>query len=108
MRPSKWHQESFLGSNKTCSWNDYIPYTNVLWLRYLFNMLVLKLKKDCPPATISKIEVEAKELKRRFDVRTKVVNGAFSTAEDVLTWMIQAGWVTEDQIAGDTTFLSEA
>lgn len=70
-------------------------------------MLIRKLKNDRPNETVSKIEIEAKELKRRLDTRTKVENGAFSTAEDVLTWMIQAGWVTEDQIAGDNTFLSE-
>lgn len=53
------------------------------------------------------IEHAGRELERRLDTRTKVENGAFGTAEEVLTWMIEEGWVTAEQINGDSTILSE-
>lgn len=112
MWQSKYHTEdSFRNANPPRSWSDYIPYTNVLWLRYLLMMLLGKLKHDGADPNIAKsLEADIKAMKTRFDFRTKVENGAFSTAQDVLVWMIEQGWVTDDQIAGEdgTTFLSEA
>ncbi|KUJ07155.1 uncharacterized protein LY89DRAFT_789946 [Mollisia scopiformis] len=89
------------------SWSEFLPYTNVLWLRYLLLMLIRKLK-DKHPSLAKNVEAEAKELKRQFEPMTKVENGAFSTAQDVLVWLVGAGWVTEEQISGEdgTSFLT--
>lgn len=40
---------------------------------------------------------ETKELNSRLDSRTKVQNGAFSTATDVLFYCVEKGWISEEQ-----------
>lgn len=53
---------------------------------------------------------ETKELNTRLDPRTKIENGAFSTATDVLCHCIEKGWVSEEQAedyGADITVLHE-
>ena len=40
---------------------------------------------------------EAKELSNLLDSRTKLENGAFLTATDVLCYCLEKGWVSEEQ-----------
>ncbi|KAE8447137.1 hypothetical protein EG329_011121 [Mollisiaceae sp. DMI_Dod_QoI] len=115
MHPKPWHTPSSRALNNGHTWSDFIPYTNVLWLRYLLKMLFSKLKKNIPASdknTMKNLETETAELRRRLDTRTKIDNGAFSSAQDILLWMSEQGWVSEEQIAGEggdeTTFLSQS
>lgn len=109
-RPAKWHKDTFHDTKLKCSWDDYIPYTNVLWLRYLWNMLTAKFQRDLSPferGRYAQVEIKGKELKRRLDPDTTVERGAFSTAEEVLAWMINEGRVTAEQVSGDASILSQ-
>lgn len=98
MRPISWHtSESYLHAGEP-SWSAYTPYTNVLWLRYLLYVLTNKLRKYTKddPTVIRTLEEEVKELKRRFDTRTKV--GAFNTAAEVMHWMCDQKWLDRTRV----------
>lgn len=133
MQPIPWHNEASRGEFGDRSWEEYIPYTNVLWLRYLLSYLMKSYKKseDAANTTNNKsskgsksskkakrvedsplvpFEEEISELKKRLNVRTKVENGAFSRAWDIVAYAVEMGWVNEDQVMGhgvDTSVLTE-
>lgn len=46
---------------------------------------------------LKKFNDEMKELNRRLDCRTKVENGGFGTATEVLWYCVESGWVSEVQ-----------
>ncbi|CZR67183.1 uncharacterized protein PAC_17082 [Phialocephala subalpina] len=118
-RPLKWHTPTtFTSSKLNRDWSSHIPYTNVLWLRYLLFFLINRLKESLPTAKEQKklkphskkgrmterfkeLEEEIKELKRRLDPRTK--NGAFGSALDVSDWMMGPGvsWVAAEQVMNE-------
>ncbi|CZT13510.1 uncharacterized protein RCO7_09304 [Rhynchosporium graminicola] len=118
MQPASFHTIPItsLPSSETHNhtWKDHIPYSNVLWIRYILSFLTKQLKKHSPGSKIKKdlvtFEAEIKDMKRRLDVRTKVENGAFESACQVLDYVFLKGWVSEEQLGGaglDSTILSQ-
>ncbi|KAL2064679.1 hypothetical protein VTL71DRAFT_3817 [Oculimacula yallundae] len=96
------------------SWKDHIPYSNVLWIRYILSFLTKQFKKHSRGLKTARdlvtFEAEIKDMKRRLDVRTKVENGAFENACQVLDYVFLKGWVSEEQLGGagiDSTILSQ-
>lgn len=80
----------------------------------MLSFLTKQFKKHSrgPKATkdIVTFETEIKDMKRRLDVRTKVENGAFESACQVLDYVFLRGWVSEEQLGGagmDSTILSQ-
>ena len=95
-----WHSNESRFLNMGHSWDEYIPYTNVLWLNYIFTYLVKSYKRDASglPGNMNTFLDATKELSRRFNVRTKVENGGFKTAQEVLEYCISKEWVTVQQV----------
>ncbi|PMD52536.1 uncharacterized protein K444DRAFT_543262 [Hyaloscypha bicolor E] len=93
-------------------WSEYIPYTNVLWIRYLLHHLERSFKEHgVDQKELTEFKNQTKELKTRLDPRTLVKNGAFETAGGVLDFVWEKGWVSQEQLEErgvDTTILSEA
>jgi hypothetical protein len=53
---------------------------------------------------------ETRELSKRLDTRTKVENGAFSSAQEVMAYIAEMGWVSEEQVERygvDSTMMSQ-
>lgn len=109
MQPASFHTtpiSSLPSSENTTNrtWKDHTPYSNVLWIRYILSFLTKQFKKHSrsPKAKKALVEFEAeiKDLKRRLDVRTKVENGAFESACQVLDYVFGMGWVSEEQLGG--------
>ncbi|KAK0118595.1 hypothetical protein ONS96_011687 [Cadophora gregata f. sp. sojae] len=106
MQPASFHSTpiSELSPSETNNhtWKDHIPYSNVLWIRYILSFLTKQFKRHSrgPKATkdLATFEAEIKDLKRRLDVRTKVENGAFVSACQVLDYVFGKGWVSEEQL----------
>ena len=111
MKKSSWHDEDSRYANNGHTWSEFGPYTNVLWIKFLLSYLIKAAKK----AGVSKREMtqlndEIRELNRRLNVRTKIENGAFSTAADILEFAAAQGWVNDQQIESygvDITVLSD-
>ena len=93
-------------------WSEYIPYTNVLWIRYLLHHLERSFKEHgVDQKELREFKNQTKKLKTRLDPRTLVKNGAFETAGGVLDFVWEKGWVSQEQLEErgvDTTILSEA
>lgn len=112
MLPASWHDEISRSSNNGHTWSEHIPYTNVLWIRYILSYLTKTFKRSKPlncKEDLKAFETETKVLKRKLDVRMKVENGAFSSAMEVLEYAFGKGWVSEEQLEEfgmDSTILS--
>ncbi|KAE9367951.1 hypothetical protein N431DRAFT_348760 [Stipitochalara longipes BDJ] len=92
-------------------WSESIPYTNVLWIRYLLHYLEHNFKKHGEKKYLEAFRYETKELKSKLNPKTAVKNGAFVDARQVLEFCVGAGWVSEGQLLErgvDSTFASEA
>lgn len=103
-----WHSEESRAKNDGHTWAEYIPYTNVLWIKYLFGWLhghyqkSILPKKDYGFYSIPGIS----DLRHKFDLRTRQ---GFESAADLLIFALDQGWITNDQIdesGVDTTILS--
>ena len=101
----EWHNEASRGKNNGHTWKEFCPYSNVLWIKHILGFLI-KRYKGLGPQTIEaktalhEFEKETKDLKFRLNVKTSVDKGAFSTAAEVLQYVIQKGWVSEEQVMG--------
>ncbi|KAH7416770.1 hypothetical protein BKA64DRAFT_276586 [Cadophora sp. MPI-SDFR-AT-0126] len=118
MQPASFHttpiSELPSSESNNRNWSDHTPYSNVLWIRYILSFLTKQFKKHSPGPKAAKylatFEAEIKDMKRRLDVRTKVENGAFVSACQVLDYVFGRGWVSEEQLGSagvDSTILSQ-
>jgi hypothetical protein len=84
MYPSSWHTPDSLPSDFTTPWKTFIPYTNVLWLRYILAYLLQSYKKSTNRMSSSQrrelnlFTTSIRELSKRLNVKTKIENGAFT------------------------------
>ena len=79
------------------SWKEYTPYSNVLWIRYLYFYLQRDFKKHGgDKAVLKEFQEQTKVLRTRMDTRTK--DGAFMSAQEVLIHVVEQGWVSEEQL----------
>lgn len=94
-----WHDEKSRSLNNGHTWEEFIPYTNVIWLHYFLGYL----KRQCaeiPGWTREdemKFQSETRDILKRMDVRTKVENGAFMSAAAVLKHCVEAGLIDAEQ-----------
>lgn len=100
-----WHDEESRLLNNGHTWDEFIPYTNVIWLRYF----LAYLKKQCaaiPGWTDDDqktLLAETKTISKAMDVRTKEENGAFMTAGAVLRHCVDVGLIDVEQGGFDTS-----
>lgn len=109
-RPAKWHTDASRDLNEGHTWAEFIPYTNVLWIKYILQYLgknYLKSKTNDLTA-YETFKAETKELSSRLNPMTKVENGAFSSAGQMLEYVVAQGWVVEEQIVEYGAELSES
>ncbi|TVY54784.1 putative serine/threonine-protein kinase haspin-like protein [Lachnellula cervina] len=119
-----WHESQTLSpspSSAPCkSWSEYTPYSNVIWIGYILGYLKKALKKTTTSTSTSTttstrnmkgkrgngkgskdvlalFNEETKGLTGKLDFRTKIANGAFGTATEVLLYCVERGWVSEVQ-----------
>ncbi|PBP26688.1 hypothetical protein BUE80_DR002351, partial [Diplocarpon rosae] len=104
MQAASWHDEASRSPSRTNghTWAEHTPYSNVLWIRYILSYLTKTFKKSSGSESVKRelrsFEADTRDLKRRLDVRTKVENGAFSSAMEVLDFVYGRGWVGESQL----------
>lgn len=95
------HLLSNTPDGKPVSWAGYYPYTNVLWLSYIYNYLCQHFKGD--KRELKAWKEETQEMWRYLDpaqvdaVRNEGSIG-FGAAEDVVVFAVERGWITEEQV----------
>lgn len=104
--PPKAHDKPYeKGVNGRVSWKQHHAYTNVLWLAYLYEYLVKNFKGGKKELVV--FRRESHEFWTHLDPEAPPEILSFSSAEDVVEFAVEAGWIEEDQLVGpnrDTSF----
>ncbi|TDZ29362.1 Serine/threonine-protein kinase haspin-like protein hrk1 [Colletotrichum spinosum] len=101
--PPSGHKSPYpvAANGKPLSWDLYVPYTNVLWLAYLYQYMIKGFKGDKgDKKDVSEFKKATKELWKYLDPEAKAGVPAFSCAADVVTFAVEAGWIHESQLMG--------
>ncbi|CAH0049245.1 unnamed protein product [Clonostachys solani] len=93
----KKHDSAYAGGiDGPISWDAYAPYTNVLWLAYLYEYLVNNFagsKKE-----LKDFKKLTGEMWGYLNPEAKSNVPCFGSAEDIVGFAVEAGWVREDQL----------
>ncbi|CAH0026912.1 unnamed protein product [Clonostachys rhizophaga] len=95
--PPEKHDSAYAkGIDGPISWDAYAPYTNVLWLAYLYEYLVNNFagsKKE-----LNHFKKLTGEMWGYLNPEAKSNVPCFGSAEDIVGFAVEAGWVREDQL----------
>ncbi|KAL2156210.1 hypothetical protein VTH82DRAFT_955 [Thermothelomyces myriococcoides] len=87
------------------SWRGYHPYTNVLWLAYLYAFLVRHFAGDA--RELKRFRRETRELWAHLDPGAPRDVLSFPSAGDVVRFAVEAGWIAEEQVVdGEASLVS--
>ncbi|KAL3424937.1 haspin protein kinase [Phlyctema vagabunda] len=102
-KPPSWHTNNSRKKNEGHTWEDETPYSNVLWISYLYEFLCLALcsEDDLPYTSFSvdqqQFYSDTAEFRKKL-VHSKKNNKRFLTAVGVMDYCIEKGWITQDQV----------
>ncbi|KAI1766052.1 hypothetical protein GGR53DRAFT_487939 [Hypoxylon sp. FL1150] len=86
------------GIDGPIAWARHEPYTNVLWLAYIYEWMVTNfkgLKKE-----VNSFKRLTKELWMYLNPDADDNVPSFGSASDVVRFALEAGWIEEDQLMG--------
>lgn len=97
--PPKSHTKPYeSGFDGPISWTGYYPYTNVLWLAYIYQYLVDNFTGD--KKELLQFRRTTKEFWSHLNPEAPRAILSFSSAGDAVRYAVEAGWITEEQLAG--------
>jgi hypothetical protein len=99
MQKRAWHTDESRALSNGHDWSEHRPYHNVIWIQFLLGYLkkqVIRLKGPILNE-LKTFNAQTVELSKRMDPRTKIENGAFESATQVLEYVISQGWVSCEQ-----------
>ncbi|KAL1848528.1 hypothetical protein Daus18300_013581 [Diaporthe australafricana] len=97
--PPKSHNKPYeKGVNGRVSWKQHHAYTNVLWLAYLYEYLGKNFKGV--KKELALFRRESQEFWSHLNPEAPPEILSFSSAEDVVEFAVEAGWIEEDQLLG--------
>ncbi|KAK2055131.1 hypothetical protein LY76DRAFT_521069 [Colletotrichum caudatum] len=80
------------------SWDAYAPYTNVLWLAYLYRYMAKGFAGD--RRDVAEFKRVTREMWKHLDPDAEAGTPAFGSAADVVRFAVEAGWIHESQLTG--------
>ncbi|KAI1330427.1 hypothetical protein F5Y16DRAFT_363101 [Xylariaceae sp. FL0255] len=97
--PPKSHKKKYEeGIDGPISWRTHEPYTNVLWLAYLYNWMIENFQG--PKKEVSAFKRTTKEFWSYLDPEADEDQPGFESASDIVRYAVEAGWLDEDQLMG--------
>ncbi|OBR14192.1 Gsg2 protein kinase [Colletotrichum higginsianum IMI 349063] len=78
------------------SWDVYVPYTNVLWLAYLYQYMVKGFKGE--KKDVAEFKKVTKEMWKYLDPDAKAGTPAFGSSAEVVRFAFEAGWLDESHL----------
>ncbi|KAI5465696.1 hypothetical protein BGZ63DRAFT_501062 [Mariannaea sp. PMI_226] len=93
------------GIDGPLSWSAFAPYTNVLWLAYLYEYLLNHFTGD--KKVLTQFKKETKEMWKYLSPDAKESVPCFGSAADVVCFAIESGWMTQGQLLGVEDSLPE-
>ena len=99
MQKRAWHTDKSRSLSNGHDWSEHRPYNNVIWIQFLLGYLKKQIGKLKGPVLddLKNFISQTAELSKRMDPRTKIENGAFESATQVLEYVIEQGWVSCEQ-----------
>ncbi|UNI14280.1 Non-specific serine/threonine protein kinase [Purpureocillium takamizusanense] len=104
--PAEGHRTPYAwGIDGPLSWEVYAPYTNVLWLAYLYEHLLDSFggssnknkKKDTIP---TEFQEETTELWKHLNPEADESVPCFGSAADIVCFAVESGWISAEQLHG--------
>ncbi|TRX91721.1 hypothetical protein FHL15_007274 [Xylaria flabelliformis] len=97
--PPEDHRKPYSeGIDGPITWTIHEPYTNVLWLAYLYEWMVENfrgLKKE-----LNSFKRATKELWSYLNPEADENTPGFASASDILCYGVEIGWIDEDHLMG--------
>lgn len=93
------------GLDGPISWEVFAPYTNVLWLAYIYSYLVANFKGE--PKELNRFKKQTAELWKYLNPDAAEDVPCFGSAVDVVGFVVEGGFVSPDQLAGSSSSLLE-
>ncbi|KAJ9158442.1 Protein kinase-like domain [Coniochaeta hoffmannii] len=103
--PAKAHDRAYdVGfDGERIDWTRWYPYTNVLWLAYIYQYMVDNFTGEKKSLTRFKRDTREMWLHLNPDAPRTVLS--FSSAGDVVRFAVECGWIKEEQLVGDGSFV---
>ncbi|RSL65178.1 hypothetical protein CEP54_004394 [Fusarium duplospermum] len=86
------------GIDGPLSWDAYAPYTNVLWLAYLYEYLTEHFAGD--KKELARFKKETREMWKYLNPDADESVPCFGCAADVVCFAVEAGWMRQEQLNG--------
>ena len=103
----KFHNKPYeTGVDGPISWSSYYPYTNVLWLAYIYQYLVGNFQGE--KRELSQFKRTTREFLSHLDPEAPRHILSFSSAGDVVRYTAESGWITEEQLIGERSRVDES
>ncbi|KAI1828372.1 hypothetical protein F4861DRAFT_179422 [Xylaria intraflava] len=97
--PPESHKKAYAeGIDGPISWDIHEPYTNVLWLAYLYEWMVENFSG--PRKEVNAFKRATKDFWSYLDPEADEDVPGFESASAILYYAIEVGWVDEDQLMG--------
>lgn len=104
--PPEAHQTPYAkGIHGPICWEAYAPYTNVLWLAYLYEYLVSNFRGDAKD--LARFEACTADMWVYLNPEADDDVPCFGSAGDVVCFAVEAGWLCENQLVGSGTSIME-
>ncbi|KAI1643838.1 uncharacterized protein F4817DRAFT_348456 [Daldinia loculata] len=97
--PPKGHKTPYEeGIDGPICWAQHEPYTNVLWLAYIYQWMVKHFKG--PKKEVNAFKRATKEFWTYLDPDAADGVPGFGSASDIVRFALESGWIEEDQLMG--------
>ncbi|KYK60005.1 hypothetical protein DCS_01139 [Drechmeria coniospora] len=97
--PPEGHKTPYArGVDGPISWDAYAPYTNVLWLAYLFAYLVDNFQGG--RKQLARFRRKTSEMWSYLDPEADDDVPCFGSAADVVCFAVESGWLRQEQLLG--------
>lgn len=97
--PPKSHRTPYAqGIDGPIDWRVHEPYTNVLWLAYIYQYILDNFRG--PKKELNTFKRLTKELWLYLNPKAGNNMPGFESASDIVRFAVESGWVEEDQLMG--------
>ncbi|KAK2591393.1 hypothetical protein QQS21_010918 [Conoideocrella luteorostrata] len=104
--PPEAHKTPYTkGVDGPLCWEAYVPYTNVLWLAYLYEYLLDHFEGDSKD--VASFEVHTEDMWTYLNPDADDSVPCFGSAADIVCFAVEAGWIREEQLVGSSVSMLE-
>ncbi|KAG5979220.1 hypothetical protein E4U55_005406 [Claviceps digitariae] len=100
--PPEAHKTPYAkGVHGPICWEAYVPYTNVLWLAYLYEYLLDHFEGDAED--LARFETCTADMWTYLNPDADDSIPCFGSAGDIVCFAVESGWLREEQLIGSSS-----